>query len=116
MASKTDLAKAVAQAERISLKDALSIIDTVLKTIVELTKSSKVTLIGFGSFHEHTTKERQGRNPRTGEAITIPAKTNVRFKPSASLITRQPPVTRQPRQTTGTKSSSKNTSKSKKPK
>jgi len=100
MASKSDLAKAVAQAEGISIKNATSIIDTTLKTLAELTKTEKVTLIGFGSFQAKTSKERPGRNPRTGEAITIPARTSVHFKSSSKLVTKQPVTTRQAKQTT----------------
>jgi len=102
MASKADLAKAVAQAEGISIKNATSIIDTTFKILAEFTKTEKVTIIGFGSFQEKTSKQRQGRNPRTGEAITIPAITRVHYKPSSSLITKQPVATRQAKQTAKT--------------
>lgn len=99
MASKTDIARAVAQAEKIRISDAVSFIDTIFSTIFNLTKNEKVTLIGFGSFQQKTTKERRGRNPRTGETITIPAKTKVHFKPSSGLVTRQPVATRQAKRT-----------------
>lgn len=43
-------------------------------------------LRGFGAFNTKMTKERQGRNPATGEAITIPPRLAVRFKASKSLV------------------------------
>ena len=89
MASKTDIARAVAQTENISIKDAVSILETTLKVISDTVKTGeKVTLIGFGSFSQRTSKERQGRNPRTGESLTIPARTSMHFKVSKSLVTK----------------------------
>lgn len=43
-------------------------------------------LRGFGTFNTKMTQERQGRNPATGEAITIPSRLAVRFKASKSLV------------------------------
>jgi DNA-binding protein HU-beta len=87
MASKSDIAKAIAQAENISIKDAASILDSTLKVISDTIKTGeKVTLIGFGAFSQKTSRERQGRNPRTGESITIPAKTSMHFKVSKAQV------------------------------
>ncbi|MEO0434773.1 MAG: HU family DNA-binding protein [Cyanobacteria bacterium J06656_5] len=47
-------------------------IDTVMETVSE---GEKVTLIGFGSFEPRDRKARDGRNPKTGEVIKIPATT-----------------------------------------
>ena len=47
-------------------------IDTVMETVWE---GEKVTLIGFGSFEPRDRKARDGRNPKTGEVIKIPATT-----------------------------------------
>jgi DNA-binding protein HU-beta len=89
MASKTDIARALAQTENISIKDAASILDTTLKLIGDTVKTGeKVGFIGFGTFSQRTTKERQGRNPRTGASITIPARTSMHFKVSSSLVTK----------------------------
>jgi DNA-binding protein HU-beta len=38
-----------------------------------VSKGEKVTLVGFGSFEPRERKEREGRNPKTGEAMKIPA-------------------------------------------
>lgn len=50
-----------------------------------LEKGDKVTLVGWGTFSVADRPERSGRNPVTGEALTIPAKRVVKFKPSKTL-------------------------------
>lgn len=51
----------------------------------ELKKNKKFTLTGFGTFSVVKRGARQGRNPRTGEAIKIKASKGVRFKAGATL-------------------------------
>ncbi|MCP3952446.1 MAG: HU family DNA-binding protein, partial [Desulfobacterales bacterium] len=48
-------------------------------------KKDKVTLIGFGTFSTSERAERQGKNPQTGKAMTIPAKTVIKFKAGKAL-------------------------------
>ena len=48
-------------------------------------KTAKLTLTGFGTFVAETRQERQGRNPRTGDVITIAASKVVRFRPGKML-------------------------------
>ncbi|HEV3196781.1 MAG TPA: HU family DNA-binding protein [Bryobacteraceae bacterium] len=61
-------------------------VDSVFEMIVETLRSNeRVDLRGFGSFVGKDRKERQGRNPRTGEAITIAAKRDASFKPGKEL-------------------------------
>ena len=47
--------------------------------------SDSVTLSGFGTFEPRERKERTGRNPRTGEAVPIPARTVPSFRPGNSF-------------------------------
>ncbi len=47
-------------------------IDTVIETVAE---GDKVTLVGFGTFESRQRKEREGRNPRTGDKMIIPPTT-----------------------------------------
>src|SRR6202161_1020433 len=62
------------------------VLESVLGAIAEaLHESQRVDLRGFGSFVVKEKKERQGRNPRTGETITIPAKRDARFKAAKEL-------------------------------
>jgi len=50
-----------------------------------LKKGERITVSGFGSFELINRKARQGRNPRTGETISIPSKKSVKFNPSRSF-------------------------------
>ncbi len=50
-----------------------------------LASGEKVTLVGFGSFKVRKRKARQGRNPQTGEKISIPAKNVPKFEPGRNL-------------------------------
>ena len=50
------------------------------------TPNATLQLRGFGTFSTKMTQERQGRNPATGESITIPSRLAVRFKASKSLV------------------------------
>lgn len=59
-----------------------TILETVKKT---LKKGKRVTLSEFGSFEVKRSKARKGRNPRTGEAISIPPKKRIKFNPSQSF-------------------------------
>lgn len=66
--------------------DAGKAVDAITAAIAkELKKSQKFSLPGFGSFTVSKRAARQGRNPRTGEAIKIKASKGVRFKAGAKL-------------------------------
>ena len=68
--TKTNLIDHVAEATKGTKKETEQLIDAVLASITEaLVKGEKVDLRGFGSFQVSGKKERQGRNPRTGETI-----------------------------------------------
>ena len=87
--TKTTLIDRVAEATTGTKKETEEFIDAVLATITEaLVKGEKVDLRGFGSFQVSAKKERQGRNPRTGETMTIAARNVAVFKPSKELSNR----------------------------
>jgi DNA-binding protein HU-beta len=76
VAAKTDLGEA-----EVSVA-----VDSVLHVIAEaLRANERVDLRGFGSFMVKERKQRQGRNPRTGETITIAAKRDASFRPGKEL-------------------------------
>jgi DNA-binding protein HU-beta len=50
-----------------------------------LINGQQVRLHGIGSLRTHMAGVRQSRNPRTGEAVTVPARREVRFRPAADL-------------------------------
>lgn len=84
--NKADLIKAVAQASNLTLKDAESAVSGLFDAITHaLRLGQDVRLVGFGTFSVTQTKARQGRNPRTGAPLTIPASRQPRFRAGKEL-------------------------------
>lgn len=84
--NKTDLIEVIAENAELSKAAAGRILDTMLEAITEsLGKGKDVVLVGFGSFVVNKRKQRKGRNPQTGEVITIPAAKVPRFRPGKYL-------------------------------
>jgi len=84
--NKSDLINQIASATGLTKTKSGEIIDVVTESMKDaLSKGEKVTLVGFGTFSSTKRKERKGRNPKTGEVITIPAKTVVKFKSGSYL-------------------------------
>ena len=72
--NKTQLIEAVAKQADLKKKDAEAAVNAVMAAIENaLVEGDKVQLVGFGTFEVKTRAARAGKNPRTGEAITIPA-------------------------------------------
>jgi len=84
--NKADLVEAVAKVT-CTKKEAANAVDATIGAIRKsLKKGDRVGLVGFGSFSVKQRKARKGRNPRTGETITIKAKKVVRFSPAKGLV------------------------------
>ncbi len=84
--TKADLSAEVATNSRLTKQDAELVAQTVLDSIVEaLNSGEKVELRGFGSFRYRKRNPRQGRNPKTGETVDVPAKQVPYFKPGKGL-------------------------------
>ncbi len=84
--TKADLIDEVAKNSELSKKDAEAIVQAVLDSIVESLKSGgKVELWGFGSFRLRDRSSREGRYPKTGEKVFVPAKKVPYFKPGKDL-------------------------------
>ncbi|MBA2239404.1 MAG: HU family DNA-binding protein [Lysobacter sp.] len=84
--NKSDLISAVSETGGLSKADAANAVDALIKVITEtLKKGEAVTLVGFGTFEVRSRAERQGRNPKTGEAIKINASNNPAFKAGKAL-------------------------------
>ena len=84
--NKTDLRNAVAEDVGITKKEAGIMVDAVIEGIKDgLMGDGKVTLVGFGTFSLDARNARTARNPKTGEAIDVPAKTVPKFKASSIL-------------------------------
>ncbi len=84
--NKGDLVAAVADDAGITKGQAQNAVDSVLSNIEgALSDGGKVTLVGFGTFSVSHRGARQGRNPRTGAPIRIPARKVARFTPGKAL-------------------------------
>ena len=84
--NKQELIIAAAEKTGFSKKDTEATVTAVLETIISaLEDNEKVQLVGFGSFEVKERAARIGRNPKTKEAIEIPASKAPVFKPSKAL-------------------------------
>lgn len=84
--TKSDIICEIANKSNLTKADA----EKALNSFVEITKDilkkeGKLALAGFGSFIVSERKERQGRNPQTGETMTIKASKTVRFRAGKAL-------------------------------
>ena len=84
--NKQDLVEVLSTRLQQSQKDASESIDALLDEIKKaLAKGEAIRISGFGAFEQSVRAARQGRNPRTGEAVKIKATRVVRFRPAADF-------------------------------
>jgi DNA-binding protein HU-beta len=84
--NKNDLVSAVATSTGISKSDGANAVDAMLDSIAGALKDGEeVRLPGFGTFSVRQRKASEGRNPRTGEPIQIPASNQPKFKAGKTL-------------------------------
>jgi DNA-binding protein HU-beta len=84
--TKEKLIERVASDARLSKVDAARAVNTLIGSITSaLKKGQSVRLVGFGTFKVSKRKARNGRNPRTGEVMTIKAAKVPRFSAGKSL-------------------------------
>ena len=84
--NKTELVDAVATKSELTKQDSKKAVDALFETISHtLAKGEKIQLVGFGTFEIRERAERTGRNPQTGEEMTIPATKIPAFKPGKEL-------------------------------
>ena len=84
--NKVELVAAVAEKTGLTKKDTESFLNATLETISrKLISGEKVQLSGFGTFEVKEREARVGRNPRTKEAMQIPATRQIAFKTSKTL-------------------------------
>ena len=84
--TKADLVEMVSERITLNKKQTEVLVETVFGTITKaLAKGDKVELRGFGSFRVRTRDPRDGRNPKTGDSIRIPAKKVPFFKAGKEL-------------------------------
>ena len=84
--NKTELIAAVAEKAEISKKDAEKALKAFTDVVTdELVKGEKVQLVGFGTFEVSERAAREGRNPKSGEPMTIAASKSPKFKAGKAL-------------------------------
>lgn len=92
--TKADIAAEVAT-KGLTKKQAMEAVEATLAMIKStLQTGEKIQLVGFGSFQIRAKRARKGRNPQTGDEITITARKVLKFKPGKqlhALVNHQPP-------------------------
>jgi DNA-binding protein HU-beta len=84
--NKGELINIISEDTGITKTQANAAIDSMVNAITKTLKSGdKVTLVGFGTFSVSERKKRNGRNPKTGEAIKIKARKVAKFKAGKDL-------------------------------
>ena len=85
--TKSELIEAIAAKQtQLSLKDVELAVKSVIQQMSNaLTASERIEIRGFGSFSLHYREPRQGRNPKTGDAVQLPCKFVPHFKPGKEL-------------------------------
>lgn len=78
--NKTDLIASAADRAGLSKTDTAKALDAIVATVVDaVSKGDSVALVGFGTFKPVSRAARTGKNPKTGEALTIPASIQPKF-------------------------------------
>jgi len=84
--NKAELVEAIAKETGLTKAKSGEVVATMVNTITEALKNGeKVSLVGFGTWTTTKREERKGRNPKTGEEITISSRTVAKFKPGNEL-------------------------------
>ena len=83
---KPELAAAIADKADLTKDQASRILNVILDEITHaLNRKDSVTLVGFGTFVQRHRGARTGKNPQTGQPVTIKASNTVAFKPGKAL-------------------------------
>jgi DNA-binding protein HU-beta len=84
--TKADLIAQIKEKANLSKADAENALAATIEAVTEALKNGdKVQLIGFGTFEVRDRKEKESKNPRTGEKIIVPAKKAPAFKAGKAL-------------------------------
>jgi len=84
--NRTELIAAMAEKTELSKKDAEKALKAFTDVVAEeLKKGEKIQLVGFGTFEVSERAAREGRNPRSGETMTIAASKSPKFKAGKAL-------------------------------
>ena len=84
--SKTELVSFIAEAAGLTKQDASRAREAMIEGVeTGLKTDGKVSITGFATFTKKFKEEKEGRNPRTGEVVKIPARMSVSIKPGSKL-------------------------------
>lgn len=84
--NKSELIQAIADEAELNKRDAAEFLNAFVSVVTQAMKDGEdVTLVGFGLFHTAQSAERKGRNPKTGEPLTIAAHKTPKFRPGKAL-------------------------------
>jgi DNA-binding protein HU-beta len=84
--NKTELVAAIAEKAELIKKDAEKALKAFTEVVSEeLKKGEKIQVVGFGTFEVSERAAREGRNPQTGETMTIKASRSPKFKAGKAL-------------------------------
>jgi DNA-binding protein HU-beta len=84
--TKNELAETIADRAGLGVGQARNVVETVIETVSdELARGGEVSLAGFGKFSVSHRAARTGRNPATGQTISIPASKAARFSAASAL-------------------------------
>jgi len=84
--NKTELVDAIVKETGLTKTKSGEVLTTIVNKITEALKNGeKVSLVGFGTWSTTKRAERKGRNPKTGEEITITGRTVAKFKAGNEL-------------------------------
>ena len=84
--NKTELIAAVAEKAELSKKDAEKAVKAFTDVVSEeLVNGGKIQIVGFGTFEVSERAAREGRNPKSGEVMNIPASKTPKFKAGKAL-------------------------------
>ncbi len=84
--NKSELIAAMAEKADLTRKDTEAALKAFVEVVTDAMKNDdKVQIVGFGTFETSVRAEREGRNPQTGESMTIKASKNPKFKAGKAL-------------------------------
>lgn len=84
--TKKELVAKMSESTGVSKKVTEEVLESFVKVVSEeLSNGGKVQLVGFGTFEVSERSEREGRNPQTGETMTVPASKTAKFKAGNAL-------------------------------
>jgi DNA-binding protein HU-beta len=84
--TKADLIARIAKDTALTKRQSEKVVDALLASVQDaLRKGEKMTLVGFGTFSAMPRKARTGRNPRTGQALYLPARKAPKFSAGKKL-------------------------------